>query len=653
MMCALFPNRFGPEPFAALLSEMRHLRHSTMELIYLATCLSNSNQDTPPPAFSKFDDKKAYAGSHPTDVFCKSVFMEWMRSHRIFMDRTMASLPGTILKGDHTFKIIKYLARLSDVPTHAALYTVVNEYEECRAQALTLTKSLSLVKDMYKGIEARLQQHGHPPTAFMYTDNASNELAFHESATSSLGENVKHIDLNPFAKLPLLSLPSREDFAMIYHDNYQAIEMTCFNVLQSLDPDGSSKLILGFDIEYRTEVTGQAGPMLLPRAQKGIVDVIQISKHNIAYVFQVTSFWSKNTVPPNFLSLLLSSRVIKVGRSVKADLEHISEAWSLSDLKARLKDDPPPYIDLGSFAKTKGCISDSSASLSALSGVVLSHYLRKDDAIRLSDWSQSPLTLDQQNYAALDAYASWAIWDKLMKLPSVGLLITKESIQSGQAISLYAGKTVAANGVIAVQPSTITQKLDGSVESSQDKINITRTRIVITVQEVLKPGFMLTLHKATLGEVSEKRMPFDCAVNINAVRTRSVDPPQAVPEELSLNTAPIPDPSSLAYEDVTKVPESLENDNQMDDDDSDDDSNKEYGAYDHIISTYEEPEDIEQAREDSSNSSAFQSASILQEQQMDTSSTNMMQFQRKYALFALHLRNLHQIYSNFLKHGKI
>ena len=86
------------------------------------------------------------------------------------------------------------------------MYTGVNEFEECRLQALTLTKSLDFVESSYKNLATGLEAHGHPPTQLMYTDNAQNELAYHERTTQSLQENVSHITINPFEHLPLLLL---------------------------------------------------------------------------------------------------------------------------------------------------------------------------------------------------------------------------------------------------------------------------------------------------------------------------------------------------------------------------------------------------------------------------------------------------------------
>jgi len=61
---------------------------------------------------------------------------------------------------------------MGGVPTHAALYTLVNEFEDCRGQALTLTKSLSYVEECFTGISESLQKHGHKETGLMFTDNA-------------------------------------------------------------------------------------------------------------------------------------------------------------------------------------------------------------------------------------------------------------------------------------------------------------------------------------------------------------------------------------------------------------------------------------------------------------------------------------------------
>ena len=105
VMRTCFATRFGPEPFAALLAEMRYLDHAHRELLYLAALVTSPESAYPVQhqQFSAFDDKERFAGTVPSKNYCKAVFAEWMRIHRPYFDRVMASQPGSVLKADHTF----------------------------------------------------------------------------------------------------------------------------------------------------------------------------------------------------------------------------------------------------------------------------------------------------------------------------------------------------------------------------------------------------------------------------------------------------------------------------------------------------------------------------------------------------------------------
>jgi hypothetical protein len=106
-MRTCFATRFGPEPFAAMLSEMRYLDHARRELAYLSALISSPTAHplSEPESFSCFDDKLRFSGTIPSTQYCKGIFVDWMRAHRPFFDRVMASLSGKILKGDHSFKV--------------------------------------------------------------------------------------------------------------------------------------------------------------------------------------------------------------------------------------------------------------------------------------------------------------------------------------------------------------------------------------------------------------------------------------------------------------------------------------------------------------------------------------------------------------------
>ncbi|KAF8989139.1 hypothetical protein BDZ89DRAFT_231034 [Hymenopellis radicata] len=111
VMRTLFTTRFGPRPCSELLNEMQHLRHANSEVSYLSAYAFFQDKYNPPPPepFSEFDDRLRFGGTNILVKYCKMVFTEWMRAHLELFDRVIASLPGTRLAGDHTFKIIKYL----------------------------------------------------------------------------------------------------------------------------------------------------------------------------------------------------------------------------------------------------------------------------------------------------------------------------------------------------------------------------------------------------------------------------------------------------------------------------------------------------------------------------------------------------------------
>src|ERR1700733_3231603 len=148
--------------------------------------------------------------------------------------------------------------------------------------------------------------------------------------------------------------------------------------------------------------------------------------------------------PPNLLALLTSSSIVKVGRSVRADLQRLANRWRLEELHKQLDSkDSTHIIELGSLAKAKGVVSDGQASLAFLCGTVLNHCLHKTNDLRLSLWGSSTLTLEQKNYAALDAWAGLLIWEKLAVKPSVGLPL--EIFTPGILVNVQAGRKNVAH----------------------------------------------------------------------------------------------------------------------------------------------------------------------------------------------------------------
>jgi len=103
LMRTCFATGLGPDPFASLLGKMCHLDHAHRELIYLSalTVATESVTLHHEPIFSIWGQDCYVAQCHP--ALLKAVFADWMRVHQPFFDRVIASLPGTVLKGDTLF----------------------------------------------------------------------------------------------------------------------------------------------------------------------------------------------------------------------------------------------------------------------------------------------------------------------------------------------------------------------------------------------------------------------------------------------------------------------------------------------------------------------------------------------------------------------
>lgn len=82
-------------------------------------------------------------------------------------------------------QFLKYMGGVKGEKIWKAAYNVVNQWEEVRAESLTLTKSLTFVSEMLQNIQNSLKASGHPPTALLYTDSPQSMcIAFFFLATS-------------------------------------------------------------------------------------------------------------------------------------------------------------------------------------------------------------------------------------------------------------------------------------------------------------------------------------------------------------------------------------------------------------------------------------------------------------------------------------
>ena len=91
------------------------------------------------------------------------------------------------------------------------------------------------------------------------------------------------------------------------------------------------------------------------------------------------------------------------------------------------KDTSPPFegaLELGRLAKEAGIATRANVGLADLCALVLKRHLLKDADIRVStSWDSDPLPDAHVHYAALDSYATWAVFCGLSTLGGVGNVV--------------------------------------------------------------------------------------------------------------------------------------------------------------------------------------------------------------------------------------
>lgn len=150
----------------------------------------------------------------------------------------------------------------------------------------------------------------------------------------------------------------------------------------------SQQKIVGFDTETR------------PSFRKGRtynVSLIQISTINHSFLFRINilGFFKE------LQDFIENENIIKIGLSLKDDFAVLRKIAEFT---------PAGFIDLQHFVK-KFNISD--CSLQKIYAIIFNERISKSQ--RLSNWEADKLSLSQQSYASIDAWACLRIYHHLCK----------------------------------------------------------------------------------------------------------------------------------------------------------------------------------------------------------------------------------------------
>ena len=278
--------------------------------------------------------------------------------------------------------------------------------------------------------------------------------------------------------------------------------------------------MVGFDCEWNYNPITKA---------TGKVSSIQVACADSVWLFRVKP---SEGVPRALALLINDSNIVKAGRNVKGDLKKLNRDYGIAWKGA---------LELGAFCRRRGAIERGTLGLSDISAVVLGGKLCKDSNLRLSDWESETLEENQVMYAALDAWASFKIFESVKDHDVFGKILP-DHIPAGLHCSLqYIGSPVAF-GHIAEQ---VIQ--DGQNNSEEIPFAVTRVGI---------PGALIITKEGKARPLSEfGTPPFVIPVPISLLRTENPD--QCIPTS----------PSPISSANDTSVDQHNSQDREGNDDD--------------------------------------------------------------------------------------
>ncbi|KAF7323784.1 3'-5' exonuclease domain-containing protein [Mycena kentingensis (nom. inval.)] len=507
------------------LIRMQHLRrYDELRLLYLQLKLKemqfSMGGEISSDAYEvlpDFEDRSSqgFHGFTPSGQWIRDVYDKFIESHRATLNQHTAMLSGRVCAIDHSHKLAKHVFKVDGVPIFTALLTVTNEKGEIVVCVFVATKSHSQFDDALRRLAHDLTVYGHGLPEVFYTDNMVDK-AMLEKIFPSLLEAVVPID--KYSHLPSLTTP---DF--VRNPTVLDSETSINNAMQAIldDVPEAGNIVVGFDSEWNVDMTqyGRFGGHSPPA-------VVQIAYKDAVFILKVGEMLSRAMLPVKLVNLLQHSQVIKAGRQVNGDLGRLATACN------RPPGDFRGGLDLAAFAKERFLIKSATASLADIVALLLQQCLPKPASERISNnWSDDELSLAQLEYAARDAYASLILYHEINKtaLPATSNpdqpLLPEHPLFCSPMIT----KKPAARGVIS--PIANFPQFNG--------VNVTKTRTVISIHEVLVPGAIIGINK---DQDNRKRAlsdfgiaPFDLLAHRSHVR---IVPPSSAPPSPPPSTSP-------------------------------------------------------------------------------------------------------------------
>jgi ribonuclease D len=166
--------------------------------------------------------------------------------------------------------------------------------------------------------------------------------------------------------------------------------------LLDIDSNQSAKPVLGIDTESK--------PSAFFSHSRNSTALIQLASANACILWR-TIGPNRRRLPSFLISILEDPNIIKVGQGISNDISCLGMDFD------NMTNEPRGLVDLYSIGSRLKC---QPKSLQGMVGIFLRQRLLKD--MQVSDWESESLRAEQVQYAAIDAWASRAVYMEMLKI---------------------------------------------------------------------------------------------------------------------------------------------------------------------------------------------------------------------------------------------
>ncbi|KAJ7193618.1 hypothetical protein GGX14DRAFT_378783, partial [Mycena pura] len=482
-MRSCFQSGMGAKQFSDAL-RVRHLEsYETLELKYLSTLAKLKGMSSwlgkKYLGFTSFEDTSSngFNGFIPSSQWLRDLYDKFIETHDHDFNQAIALLTGLICAIDHSFKLAKHIAKVDGEQVFIALLTITNEKGEIRVCNLVATKSHSQFELSLNRMRESLERYGHDQPQIFYTDNMSDK-DFLERCFPSLREDV--IAVEKYSHLEALEIPPTT--SVIIMDEVDRIDEAMRSILHDIpEDDEDSTLLLFLDSEWNVE-TSERGYV----TGRGATAILQLAYQDKIYIIQLGQMLAGGRLPLVLKQVLQNPRILKVGRSVAADLKYLQDACN----------SPLPFVE--------------------------------------------QLSESQIRYAALDVHACRCIYNSLARIPIPSPLPTIISIGTSVLLFNDDRTRLIARGKISA--------LDGSYDGiniTKARCLITVTEVVVSAA-ILKTHGKRTL--SSFGSTPFSTVCLQSHLRLStelAPPSVPPSPPSLNPETTQVGAVPPPEIDSL------------------------------------------------------------------------------------------------------------